>query len=275
MTTRIGGRRAAARLALLAVVAVGVAAVGNGRALQPAGKGKGKEPPKVAPRNPAVAAFQDDYDLLVVQAELKQTAADGAARQLKMAESQLKRLESAGPGIGQADIAAQRAVVAAAKSDADLRAGELAEHKVKIQIAKRRLDDAIANPPKPGGPTPTEESLAKLVQLLAERNAAEKEWMTKEADRQAKELERQKSFQEAEAARRDAEQKAHEEAVKEAKKQAAEAEARAKEAEAAARAEMKRRMDAELERQRQEKASVLKRLPGELADADFGVVADE
>ncbi len=275
MTTRMSGRRAAARLALVAVVAVGVAAVGTGRALQPAGKGNGKEPSQAAPRNPVVASLQDEYDLLVVQAELKQTAADGAARQLKMAESQMKRLESAGPGIGPAELAAQRATVAAAKADAALRTGELAEHTVRIRITKRRLDDAIANPPTPGGPTATEESLAKLVQLLAERNAAEKEWMAKEADRQAKEAEQRKALQKAEAARREKELTAREEELKEARKQAAQAAARAKEAEAAAREEVKRRTDAELDRQRLEKVSVLKRLPGEISDAELRIRALE
>ena len=60
MTTRMSGRRAAVRAALFAVAAIAVAAVGDGRALQPAGKGK--EPPKAAPVHPAVAAAQDEYD---------------------------------------------------------------------------------------------------------------------------------------------------------------------------------------------------------------------
>ena len=260
MTTRMSGRRAAVRVALFAAAAaVAVAAVGDGRAFQPAGKGK--EPPKAAPVHPAVAAAQDEYDLLVAQAKLKQTAADAADRRVKMAEGQMKRLESAGAGIGASDLAAQKGVVEAAKAEAEVRTAELGEHRVKVDIAKRRLTAVADNPPKAGGPSPTEESLAKLVQLLAERNKAEKEWMEKEDARQTKEAkatdERAKA---AEKRYRDAEERA---------------EARVKEAETQAKAEWKKRLDAEVERLRQEKSNVLKRLPGEVADIELRLRAVE
>lgn len=273
MTTRMSGRRAAMRVALFAAAAVAVAAVGNGWALQPAGKGK--EPPKAAPVHPAAAAAQDEYDLLVAQAKLKQTAADAADRRVKMAEGQMKRLESAGAGIGASDLAVQKGVVEAAKAEAEVRTAELGEHRVKVDIAKRRLTAVADNPPKAGGPSPTEESLAKLVQLLAERNTAEKDWMAKETLRLADDARRQAAALEDQRVHRVQEGKAREEELKEARKQAAVAEQRAKDGEAAARDEMKRRLDAEAERVRQEKSNVLKRLPGEVADTELRLRAAE
>ena len=273
MTTRMSGRRAAVRVALFAAAAVAVAAVGDGRAVQPAGKGK--EPTTAAPVHPAVAAAQDEYDLLVAQAKLKQTAADAADRRVKMAEGQMKRLESAGAGIGASDLAAQKGVVEAAKAEAEVRTAELGEYKVKVDIAKRRLTAVADNPPKAGGRSPTEESLAKLVQLLAERNTAEKEWMAKESLRLANDAARQKEVLEEQRVQRVQDGKAREEELKDARKQAAVAEQRAKDAESQARDEMKKRLDGEADRLRQEKLSVLKRLPGEVADTDLRLRAAE
>jgi len=269
----MSGRRAAVRVALFAAAAVAVAAGGDGRALQPVGKGK--EPPKAAPVHPAVAAAQDEYDLLVAQAKLKQTAADAADRRVKMAEGQMKRLESAGAGIGASDLAAQKGVVEAAKAEAEVRTAELSEHRVKVDIAKRRLTAVGDNPPKAGGLSSTEESLAKLVQLLAERNKAEKEWMAKETLRLADDARRQAAALEGQREQRVQDGKAREEELKEARKQAVVAEQRAKDAESQAREEMKKRLDAEADRLRQEKLNVLKRLPGEVADTELRLRAAE
>jgi len=114
---------------------------------------------------------------------------------------------------------------------------------IKVRIAKRKLGAAEANPATVDGPTPTEQSLAKLVQLLADRNKAEKDWMSKETIRHAAEVKA--------------------------------AQSRVKDAEERTKQEMKMRLVAESERQLQEKREVLKRLPGELADVDLRLRAAE
>ena len=159
-----------------------------------------------------------------------------------------------------------------------------------MRIAKRKLEAAEANPASADNPTPTEQSLAKLVQLLADRNKAEKDWMSKEAARHAteaamwkeqrakeearyaKEIEQQKELRAKEAKEAEARAKAAEQRFKDAE---ARAEARVKDAEERAKQELKRRSDAEAERQLQEKREVLKRLPGELADVDLRLRAAE
>lgn len=260
--------------------------------MQPTGKakGKGKEPPKATPIHPAVAALQDELALCESQLKLKQTAADVAERRVKAEEAQLKRLEAVGVGISASDIAMQKAALDQAKVEAQMRAAELAELTIKVRVTKRKLESAETNPAALGGPTPTEQALTKLVQLLADRNKAEKDWMTKETARHAaeaalwkeqrakeearyaKEIEQQKELRAKEAKDAEARAKAAEQRFQEAQKHA---EARQLEAEERAKAEMKRRMDAEAERQLQEKREVLKRLPGELADVELRLRAAE
>lgn len=261
MTLRMSGPRAV-RLALFAVAAATVAAVGSGWALQP----KGKEPAKPTSVHPAVAALQDDLELLEAQLKARQAAADAADKRVKSEEAMLKRIENVGTA---AEIAPYRLSAERARVEAEVRAGELAEHKVRVRIAKRKLEEAIANPPPAAGTNPTEDVLRQLAKLLAERNAAEKEWMAKEAARQADEAKRQEADRAEQRDRWAREVKAREDERAEAKRQAALAEQRNKEAEERAKEEQKKRMEAELDRQRQEKASVLKRLPGEIADAEL------
>jgi hypothetical protein len=288
MTFRMSRRRAAV---LFAAVAVGVAAVGNGWAFQPAGKGK--EQAKPAPVHPAVAAAQDEYDLLAAQAKLKQSVADAAEKRAKAEDALLKRLDGVATGV---EIAQQRAAADKAKAEAELRAGELGLHKLQVEKARRKLDAVTANPPKPDGPSATDEALAKLVQQMTQRNAdeqarlaldkerlaldkerlaAEKAWREKEATRLADEARRRKEMEDAATARAENEFKLRQKEVADAETRVKTAELRRKDAEMQAAADAKKRLESELERQRQEKLAVLKRLPGEVADADLRIRAAE
>jgi colicin import membrane protein len=250
------------RFLLLAAV---VAGTGLAQPEPPAGgaKGKGGKP---AEANPAADALRDELDLLQAQTRLKALAATAAAERAKVEEGQLKRLEGIGAAISATDIAKQKLAVSAARVEAEARSAELAEHEVRVRVTKRKLDAAVANPPKAGGPNATEESLAKLVQLMAERNATEKEWIAKESARLAYEARRQKEVLDEERQRRVKEEQSRQDEAKAAQ-------TRARMAEEQMRAEMQRRMDAEAERLRAEKAAMLKRLPGELADAELRIRA--
>lgn len=277
MTRRMTGRTASAA-ALFAVAAVAILAIGTGMA-QPGGKdkpaqGKADPVPSLEP-NPVADALRDEFDLLQAQSKLKQLGVTNATARLKSEEDTLKRLEAVSDSVAQSELARQRMAVAAAKADAETKAAELAAHELLVKAAKRKLDYAVAHPPKPTGPSAADAALAKLVQLAAERNAAEKEWMAKEAARLADEAKRQKAWADEERTRREREWKLREDEVKDAKAQAQAERDRATAAEERLKEEMKKRLDAEAERQRAEKAAVLKRLPGEIADVDLRLRAAE
>lgn len=277
MTRRLTGRTASA-VALFAVAALAVLAVGTGFA-QPgkdrADKGKVDPTPKPSEPNPVADALQDELDLLLAQAKLKQTAMTTANMRLKAEEDVLKRLEAAGDAIAQSELARQRTAVANARGEAETRTAEAKAHETAVKLTEKKLAAARANPPKPAGPSPADVALARLAELAAERNTVEKDWMAKEAARLDADAKRQKEWMAAETARRDRELKLREDEVKEAKAQAQAERDRAKAAEEQLKAEMKKRLDAEAERAKAEKTAVLKRLPGEIADADLRLRAGE